>query len=420
MAAGPRADVRRGVEGLSARSLELLAEESVDLAEFIVGPLARSGAWAGGRRVEGREWLIERAQLAEALRTAARAAGADYRPDAATRITRVSDGWRMGLRSGGTLAAPLIIDARGRRGAQRRGPVLLAIGQRFRSRAGGPAGTGIGVTDAGWCWWAQHERMLWVQVVGRPHAGRPASWLAGAAAQVPELARALDGACPEGTAVARAAHARLGAPGHDPTFWRVGDAAFALDPLSGQGVFEALRGARLVATAILSVLAGGEAPPAHRFITLRHEDAWANGVRAAAGFYRENAGRGAFWSDTAAAYETLVPAAAASDAPGESGARIERRPVLEHGRIRERDVIVTARHSRGVWQVDGVPLVELKVYVEAAEQPALLGAAAEQATILGAAAALGRPPAAVASAMHWLRETGSLLRHVPSRVSSGG
>src|SRR6185312_12304921 len=101
--------------------------------------------------------------------------------------------------------------------------------------------------------------------------------------------------------------ARLGAPGNDAAFWRVGDAAFALDPLSGQGVFEALRGARLAATAILSVLAGGEALPAHRFITLRHEDAWARGVRAAAGFYRENAGRGAFWSDTAAAYEALLP-----------------------------------------------------------------------------------------------------------------
>lgn len=414
MAAGPRANIRRGVEeqgveGLSARSLELLAEEGVDLADVIAGPLARRGVWAGGRSVEGREWLIERAQLAEALRACARAAGADYRPGAATSSSRERDRWRIGLRGGGTLAAPLIIDARGRRGAQRRGPVLLAIGQRFRSRAAGPAGTGIGVTDAGWCWWAQYERMLWVQVVGRPHAGRPASWLAGAAAQVPELARALEGACAAGTAVARAAHARLGAPGNDPTLWRVGDAAFALDPLSGQGVFEALRGARLAATAILSVLTGGETLPAHRFITLRHEDAWANGVRAAAGFYGENAGRGAFWSDTAAAYQALLPQAASSAAPG-CGTRIERRPVLENGRIRERDVMVTARQPRGAWQVDGVPLVELKSYVEAAER----------ATILGAAAALGRPPAAVASAMHWLREAGGLPRHVPPRVSSGG
>jgi hypothetical protein len=198
-------------------------------------------------------------------------------------------------------------------------------------------------------------------------------------------------------------------------------------------VFEALRGARLAATAMLSVLDGGEALPAHRFITLRHEDAWLSGVRAAAGFYRENADRGAFWSDTAAAYEALLPETAAVVTPGEvaasevaardalgGGARIERRPVLEDGRIRERDVIVTARHPRGVWHVDGVPLLELKEYVEAAEQPASLGAAAEQATILGAAAALGRPPAAVASAMHWLREAGTVLRHVPPRVSSGG
>jgi hypothetical protein len=189
----------------------------------------------------------------------------------------------------------------------------------------------------------------------------------------------------------------------------VGDAALALDPLSGQGVYEALRGARLVATAIQSVLGGGDVWLAQRFIAERHEAAWQRGVRAAAGFYRENEARGGFWTDTAAAYEALL-------LPGGAGmglhveARVERRPVLDRGRILERDVIVTAAEPRGVWRVAGVPVAELKGYLETAAA----------ATLPGAAAALDCPQAAVTSALHWLQESGAMPGQSPSRVSSGG
>jgi 2-polyprenyl-6-methoxyphenol hydroxylase-like FAD-dependent oxidoreductase len=307
---------RPGWEGLSGRSRALLADEGLDpQTEAIAGPFARRGVWADGRAVDGTEWLTERSQLAELLRAGARSAGADYRQDRVTGANRGAEGWRVGLADGRTLTAPILIDARGRRGAQHRGPLLLAFAQRFRRRTAGASGTGIGVTDASWCWWAGRDRALWVQVVGRPRAGHPASWIAAAAAQVPALARALDSASLDGDAVARPAHARLGTAGSDPTLWLVGDAALALDPLSGQGVYEALRGARLAATAIQSVLDGGDAGVAQRFVAARRTQAWRRGVGAAAGFYRENGGRGAFWSESAAAYEALLaepPAAAAS------------------------------------------------------------------------------------------------------------
>jgi hypothetical protein len=211
---------------------------------------------------------------------------------------------------------------------------------------------------------------------------------------------------------ARPAHARLGLTvrgaardtARHTTRWRVGDAALALDPLSGQGVYEALRGARLVATAVQSVMRGGDAAPAHRFVAERQEESWANGVRTAAGFYRENADRGAFWSETATAYERLLPSAAPS-AP-----RVERRPVLSGGLFQERDVIITSQHPRGVWHVADVPLVSLKGYLESAEH----------ATVTGAAAAVDRPAAAVASAIHWLQQTGILARRLRPGVPLGG
>jgi hypothetical protein len=242
--------------------------------------------------------------------------------------------------------------------------------------------------------------------------GHPAAWVAAAAAQIPALARALEGSRPGGDLVARPAHARLGRYGRlnpspeprDATRWRVGDAAVALDPLSGQGVYEALRGARLVATAVQSVMRGGDSEPAHRFVAERQEESWIGGVRAAGQFYRENAARSVFWSDTATAYERLSPRAAAA-AP-----RVERRPVLCGGRILERDVIVTSEHPRGVWHVGDVPLVPLKGYLESAER----------ATVRGAAAAVDRPATAVASAIHWLLEMGVLAPQLRRGVPLGG
>jgi 2-polyprenyl-6-methoxyphenol hydroxylase-like FAD-dependent oxidoreductase len=420
------AAARAGWEGLSRRSLALLAEEGLVLPSGIIeGPFSRSGTWGGGRPIEGMEWLIERRALAAALRCRARAAGVDDRRDTVTSLQWEGGRWRSFLRTGGSLAAPQVIEARGRRGPERRGPLLLAVGRQFRTRfraapdAPVQPGTHIHAIDFGWCWWAARADALWVQVVGRPRgghpaiahsaaahsaAGHPAAWIAAAAAQIPALADALEGSLPEGDLVARPAHARLGLKARDATRWRVGDAALALDPLSGQGVYEALRGARLVATAVQSVMRGGDAPPALRFVAERQAESWANGVRIAGGFYRENATRSPFWSETATAYERLLPSAA-PDAP-----RVERRPVLCGDRILERDVIVTPQHPRGVWHVADVPLVLLKGYLESAEH----------ATVSGAAAMVDRPAAAVASAIHWLQQTGIVARQLRPRVPLGG
>ncbi len=420
------AAARAGWEGLSRRSLTLLAEEGLARrAGIIDGPLQRSGEWGGGRSVEGTEWLVERRVLAAALRANARAAGVDDRRDTVTSLKWERGQWRGLLRAGATLSAPQVIEARGRRGPERHGPLLLAVGRQFRtgfravSGAQAQPGTHIHATDFGWCWWAARADALWVQVVGRPRGGRlamvrsaeahaaaghPAAWIAAAAAQIPALARVLEGSLPAGDLVARPAHARLGLKARDAGRWRVGDAAFALDPLSGQGVYEALRDARSVATAVQSVMRGGDALVAHRFVAERQEESWIGGVRTAGSFYRENADRSAFWSETATAYERLLPSAAPV-AP-----RVERRAVLCGGRILERDVIVTPQHPRGVWHVADVRLVSLKGYLESAEQ----------ATVTSAAAAVDRPAAAVASAIHWLQQMGIVARQLRPGAPLGG
>ena len=180
--------------------------------------------------------------------------------------------------------------------------------------------------------------------------GPSAGWFAAAAAQIPALAATLSHASAAGDPVARPAHARLGIAECDPSAWRVGDSAMALDPLSGQGVYEALRGGRSVATAVQSVLEGGDAMLAHRFVEERYEESWQRGVRIAADLYGEYGERPGFWADTAAAYAALRPAALRFEP------RIERWPVLLDRRIVEREVVVTPENPRGVGHVSEVPL----------------------------------------------------------------
>src|SRR6267142_2880900 len=354
---------RPGWEGLSVRSHALLEDEDLGChAACIDGPFTRRGNWAG-RAVEGVEWLVERSRLAEALRSQAQSAGAHCRSD------RVA--------------------------------ALVRFGGRFRRERPDAPGTQIHATDFGWCWWAEQGSTLWLQIVGRPRASHPATWAAAAAAQVPALAHALKGASPAGDPIARPAHARLGAARHDSMLWCVGDAAMALDPLSGQGVYEALRGAQLVAASVRSVLAGGGASLAHRFVTERYEESWQRGLRIAADLYRENSGRSRFCAETAVAYAALLPDVARFEP------RIERRPVLCNGRIVERDVVVTSDNPRGVWHVADVPVADLKRHIDVEGH----------ATADGAALALQRPQIAVDKAIRWLREAGAMPQRPPADPS---
>lgn len=391
-------------EGFSRRTRERLLEEGLDEAvAALEGPVPRSGRWGAERAVEGLEWLADRARVARALEAGVVRAGVTRVAGPATRVARTASGYAVES-AAGRVEARLVVDARGRRGPQSRGPLLLALGRSFAHASGRPA-TRIAPWSRGWCWLADDGERVFVQVVGAARgATRPVEWFAAAAAEVEGLGAIL-AAPPVGALAARPAHARLGRESPDAGVWRVGDAALALDPLSGQGVYEALRGATVVAAALATVLEGGDALLAARFVAERYRETWSRAVATAARFYAENAAQGAFWTATAAAYAALVAPAAAGPA------RIERRPVLEDGRIRERAVLVTPAAPRGAWHVAGVPLVALLE---------LVGDAAPAApAILDAARRLDRPPAAVETALAWLKASGALAAPRGASLSSG-
>jgi len=383
-----------GCEGISRRTRELLATEAPDATLGLLrGPVPRGGSWGAGRAVTGSEWLVDRSQLAVRLRAAAQDAGAEVMSDLAVGTIPETGGFRVVTRNGSCHLATHLVDARGRRGREQRGPLLLAVGRRFTTpRQDLAPATALHVLADGWCWLVTEPGRAWVQLVGVPRHRPLRDWHANACAELPALRQALAWAEPASPIIARPAHARLGADVSAPGHWRVGDAAYAADPLSGQGIYHALCSARAVASAIGSALNGVEPALAQRFVADLHARMWSRGVSVAADFYREGAAAGPFWTQTAAGYAALAPAIA--DTPP----AIEIRPVLDAGRICARPVLVTSARPHGVWHVDGVALAPLLEYFQAS-------AAAD---VGGAALALSQPPAAVATATRWLQAAGAL------------
>ena len=387
------------VEGMSERSLVLLRQSGlVTAATTVHVPAERVGTWAGEALLGGREYVVHRAELDAALRVDATSSGVTVRSERALRIERPGRLWRVRTERGEVLCH-VLIDARGRR-AQRsvqRGPELIAVCQRFQLREPGRLLTRIEAAPQGWCWLAASGGTAWLQVTSsskepslrlglRQHLRR---FLAAA----PDLAEALSGAAPLGTPVARAATATLSAVPQKTGLLRAGDAALALDPLSGQGIYESLRSAHIATAAAHTFLATAQWQPIEQFLGERMSELWQRKNATAALHYLRQAQSTpvAFWRQSATHYESLH--APPSSGPGV--ARIEWRPVLNGMRIEVRRVVVTPRSPRGVWQVEAVDLPELMDFL-----------GATSGDVERAACHLSRPVEAVARALQWLHAQG--------------
>lgn len=402
------------VEGLSERTLtQLRAAGLAAAAASARGPALRTSVWGRRQTARGYEHVIERLAFDRALLIDAARLGVQAVPVCVTGVEPRANGWRVKMRDG-AIDCRAVVDARGRRSrrASLRGPSLVAVTQAFRTSQLAVARTAVFALDDGWCWLAEDGTgMLWLQVVGVPRAsGRHAGLahrIAAAVDAAPEFAASLATATPTGSAQARAAVARTSTPAAVPGFIRVGDAALAMDPLYGHGVYEALASAHVAVAGIHTFLVRGEWTAVERFVNERTRDVWHRTTMAAAHFYREQCHCGAapFWTRTAAAYEALAAATGIDDT---GAARIELRPVLNGPFIELRRVVVTPQRPRGVWQVDSVELASLVDFL-AAESGADLAQAARR---------LERPPVVVAGALRWLTAQGLIGSSVMRRADA--
>ncbi len=332
------------IEGASARVAMLLG--GYGIGEDVLGPpLPRNADWPGLSAGGNVEHLVMRPALDAALMAAARRAGVTIVED---HVRRLDPGTGTLELEGGMIRAALLAEARGRRAPvgprRRRGPATIAVAG-FVDRPDGQAGSRVTAREAGWTWHARlHDRAGWMQVSVDAEDLR----LRG-----PETVWAdLTGGLPmPPKPLIRAAELRLVRAELEPGCVVLGDAAVAMDPLSGHGMFWALSSA-LSALPMARAMLDGETELAQRFYRERVIETFLRQARIGRDFHALAApafGEAPFWRARA----SWPDAAPAKGMPDE---RWLRRVIVRGGRLEEATVLATEEAPGGVAFVAGIEI----------------------------------------------------------------
>ena len=382
-------------EGLSERVVRLLEQTGHERALATLGPsVRREASWHGTATSANVEWVVERAAFDRALLEDVSAAGVRTAIAPVRRLRLAENHWQAEA-GGDVYRGSFLVEARGRRAPGRRhhGPAAIALVQTW---SGLPrrACTAVAPLAEGFAWFAatgNGRGSLQLVVAPESAAEREVS-LAGRLASVPPAQAWLDGGRPCGPVTVRHAGTSRTQASLEPARIRIGDAALALDPLSGHGVFEALASVTAAVPVVTTLLRRpADAALARALYEERVEQAFLRFARTARDFYRlEQRWHDApFWR-ARRSWPDDLPAHAS---PSAAAPQITTKPVIEDGFVVAREVIVTADHPRGVFQVDGVPLVALLRAVQTGEA----------GSIDQASRCFERAPEQIGTALAWLR-----------------
>lgn len=394
-APGPR------VEGASARVAALLADIGLDIA--ILGPrLARAVSWPGLTSTENGEHLIDRQRLDAALLNLAREAGVVFVQAGVRRLD--AERRALVLDGGALLGGGLLVEARGRRApvgrGRRRGPATVALAGAVARGEGAP-GSRVAAGSCGWLW---HARPVsgpdWVQIAVDAADLRAQ----GVAALWQRLAGGLP--LPQQQRMT-GCELRLSRPDLDPGCLALGDAAVAMDPLSGHGLFWAL-GSALAGLPMAQAMLSGEDGLARRFHRERVVETFYRQARIGRDFHALAApGFGTrFWQDRAG-WPDAHPAKAVA------GHRWLNRVVVQEGRLAERTVLATEEAPGGVAFVAGLALEGIAARLAGRPLPGLAEFAARVAPLVAPRAA----PRQVEAAHAWLTREGFAATPFPGTIS---
>lgn len=265
---------------------------------------------------------------------------------------------------GQVLLADFLVEARGRQApltADRlRGPETVSLLNVWQGSPGTPASAVESVAD-GWAWMARLEdgRCYWqvtLDAAGLPGKAGLAAYCAARRARSALVAELFDAqALAPAQVHARSSTAILAGECVGPDWIRVGDAAMAVDPLSGNGIFQSLSSALQAPVVINTLLCRPErAALARQFHQQRVEQLFLRFARIGRDFYGQEQTRMGqpFW-DRRQAWPDGQALHVAADW---QALRVERRPVLRDGWVDEAEVVVTADQPLGVWHLQGLEL----------------------------------------------------------------
>lgn len=382
------------LEGVSLRVLEALRGAGLGRAlEAGLQASQRQVVWNGQSHGQNVEYLLDRPRFDRGLREDLREAGVELIEGRVLEVQSSMSGHRVRIEGQPERLTDFLVEARGRQapalskalGKGLRGPETLSLLNRWQGAPGATASAVHSLED-GWAWMARQAdgQCYWQLTVDVASAELPGK------AQLLDYCRQrrrgsvlareffADGAELDLQLHARSSTAILCPQVCGANWIRVGDAAMAVDPLSGNGIFQSLSSALQAPAVINTLLQRPErAALAQRFHARRVEQLFLRFARIGRDFYADEqrwAGQ-PFWQ-ARRQWPDCQPAHAVVDF---SALRIERAPVLREGLVDEAEVVITPDQPLGIWHVHGVELAPLlrRLPNEPAHQ-LLAGVSAEQ------------------------------------------
>ncbi|MBA6137060.1 flavin-dependent monooxygenase QhpG [Pseudomonas monteilii] len=352
------------VEGVSQRVLEGLRHAGLGGAlSQAAMPATRRVHWNGQHLQMNQEFLLDRQRFDRALRDDLQRAGVSVVEGRVREVVH-EGGHHVRLDDGQVLMVDFLVEARGRQAPlapdRLRGPETVSLLNVWQGSPGAPASAVESLED-GWAWMARLEdgRCYWqvtLDAAGLPGKAGLADYCLARRACSALVAELFDAqALVPAQVHARSSTAILAGECVGQDWIRVGDAAMAVDPLSGNGIFQSLSSALQAPVVINTLLRKPERSGlARQFHQQRVEQLFLRFARIGRDFYGQEQGRAGqpFW-----ARRQGWPDAQPLHRPADwKTVRVERRPVLRDGWVDEAEVVVTADQPLGVWHLQGVEL----------------------------------------------------------------
>lgn len=361
------------IEGMSERVVGALNYCGCRHAlNTLSAPVARQIVWDGVIRSANVEQLLDREAFDQALLLDAQAQGVETISGRVTSLKFDNNQWHAKAQTEKPqsleLSAPYLVDARGRaaplgKAERSRGPESVTVYQNWETPGVEPFVSVVAV-DSGWLWTANNgQGRLYTQFTTDKNTGlltRKADILATIRDQLAKVEHGgpvVTELKASGSPGARGSTAIMPGRSIDACSIKVGDAAMAGDPLSGNGIFMALSSA-LIAPAVINtqLKRKNSANLAMEFYQARLDHLFIRFARIGRDFYRQQTRwqNSNFWKP-----RSVWPDSSPAHAVDNQLVDVANRPVVNNGWIETRQVLITTDNPLGIWKVDGKDIADL-------------------------------------------------------------
>lgn len=361
------------MEGVSERVVDGLRGAGFSHAlEKLPPASARFVTWNGVTSQANTERLIDRAAFDAAILMDLAMQGIHVIQGRAGDVISTPAGHKVSVDSSGQsiqLDADFLVEARGRAAPaaklkRLRGAETVSILQYWEGEAG-ERQSAVQSFEDGWAWMAADEKgrrylQLTFDVASSilPEKSRLAAFCIEKLNTLEQAQPYLANATSTGEIHARTSTPILCQEAVGDNWIRVGDAAMAVDPLSGNGIFQALSSSLQAPAVINTLLREPEkALLAQRFHQLRITELFFRFARIGRDFYamEEQWQEQPFW-ETRAQWPDKQPM---HQQPDITQLRVKILPVVNQGLIEAVDVVTSPDQPLGVWHLNGVPLAPI-------------------------------------------------------------